>query len=115
MRQAAPDRVGVSIGVRVYPGTELANLIMDEELKKGLTDGEEPQPLFFIEPKIAPLVFQLLDNLVGNDRRFFFFEPSRPEQNYNYNANQKLIEAISKGYRGAYWDILRRMGSTTLD
>jgi radical SAM superfamily enzyme YgiQ (UPF0313 family) len=105
MRQAEPDRVGISLGVRVYPGTELARLVMQENMRKGLTGGE---PLFFIEPGIAPFVFELLDELIGDDRRFFFFDPSKPDRNYNYNANQVLIDAIQKGYRGAYWDILRR-------
>ncbi len=30
-------------------------------------------------------------------------------ENYNYNDNLPLIEAIGKGARGAYWDILSRM------
>jgi radical SAM superfamily enzyme YgiQ (UPF0313 family) len=97
MRHAEPDRVGVSLGVRVYPGTELA------------VGGDGPlEPLFFLEPRIAPFAFQLLDELVGDDQRFFFFDPSRPDRNYNYNANQRLVDAIGEGYRGAYWDILRR-------
>ena len=101
MKQADPDRVGVSVGVRVYPGTELAR-----QLPAG---GEEPfEPVFFLEPQVAPFVFELLDTLIGDDRRFLFFDPSRPDRNYNYNANQRLIEAIGRGFRGAYWDILRR-------
>ncbi|MCD6507257.1 hypothetical protein J7M22_11640 [Candidatus Poribacteria bacterium] len=72
--------------------------------------GDNPvDPLFFLEPSIAPFVFDLLDNLIGEDKRFFFFDPTEPERNYNYNANQLLVEAIQKGYRGAYWDILRRV------
>jgi radical SAM superfamily enzyme YgiQ (UPF0313 family) len=98
-KQASPDRVGVSIGVRLYPGTELAARVKP-------TDSTEP--LFFLEPEIAPFVFPLLDTLIGDDERFFFFDPSRPARNYNYNANQRLIDAIGQGYRGAYWDILRR-------
>jgi radical SAM superfamily enzyme YgiQ (UPF0313 family) len=110
MRQAKPDRVGVSLGIRVYPGTELAYQIMQGELKEGLVGGDDPlKPLFFIEPGIVPVVFTLLDDLVGNDRCFFFFDPSRPDRNFNYNTNQLLIDAIRKGYRGAYWDILRRI------
>jgi radical SAM superfamily enzyme YgiQ (UPF0313 family) len=109
MRRAEPDRVGVAVGVRVYPGTELADLTMQEELREGLEGGEHPsKPLFFIEPGVAPFAFELLDELIGGDRRFFFFDPSRPDRNYNYNANQLLVEAIQNGYRGAYWDILRR-------
>jgi hypothetical protein len=101
MKRADPDRVGVSVGVRVYPGTELAR-----RLPAG---GAEPfEPVFFLEPQVAPFVFELLDTLIGDDRRFLFFDPSRPGRNYNYNANQRLIEAIGRGFRGAYWDILRR-------
>lgn len=107
MKQAKPDRIGIALGVRVYPGTELANLVTKRELKEGLVGGNNPaEPLFFIEPSIAPFAFELLDELVGNDERFFFFDPSRPDRDYNYNANQRLIDAIQKGYRGAYWDIL---------
>jgi radical SAM superfamily enzyme YgiQ (UPF0313 family) len=109
MRQAEPDRVGVSLGVRVYPGTELARQVTSEAHAKGLVGGEDPfEPLFFLEPGIAPFAFELLDTLIGDDRRFFFFDPSRPDRNYNYNANQRLVDAIRQGYRGAYWDILRR-------
>jgi radical SAM superfamily enzyme YgiQ (UPF0313 family) len=109
MRRADPDRVGVAVGVRVYPGTELADQVMRGELRKSLVGGQDRfDPLFFLEPQVAPFVFDLLDQLIGDDKRFFFFDPSRPEKNYNYNANQRLSEAIQKGYRGAYWDILRR-------
>jgi hypothetical protein len=109
MREAAPDRVGVALGVRVYPGTRLADQVMQGEETAGLEgqdDGSEP--LFFVEPKVVAVAAQLLDELIGDDPRFFFFDPGRPERNYNYNANQRLQEAIQKGYRGAYWDILRR-------
>jgi radical SAM superfamily enzyme YgiQ (UPF0313 family) len=109
MSQATPERVGIALGVRVYPGTELANLMTQKGMKEGLVGGgDASEPLFFLEPAIAPFAFELLDREIGNDERFFFFDPSRPDRNYNYNANQRLVEAIQEGYRGAYWDILRR-------
>jgi len=109
MRLAAPDQVGVALGVRIYPGTELAAMMMRGELEGGLVGGDGLlEPLFFMEPAIAPNVSELLDELIGDDRRFFFFDPARPERNYNYNANQRLVDAIAQGQRGAYWDILRR-------
>jgi hypothetical protein len=111
MREAAPDRVGVALGVRVYPGTALAELVTQGELRAGLGGGGDgTEPLFFVEPGVAPFASRLLDELIGDDPRFFFFDPSRPERNYNYNANQRLQDAIREGYRGAYWDILRRYG-----
>jgi len=111
VRRAGPERIGVALGVRVYPGTALADLVVSEERGEGLVGGEDPSaPLFFVEPAVAPFAFELLDQLIGDDGRFFFFDPSRPSKNYNYNANQRLVDAIREGYRGAYWDILRRYG-----
>lgn len=109
MRRAAPDRVGVTVGVRVYPKTKLVDMVSRDKLRAGLMgERDESEPLFFLEPAVAGFAFELLDKLVGNDVRFFFSDPSRPDRNYNYNANQRLVDAIGKGYRGAYWDILRR-------
>ena len=109
MKKVEPDRIGVAVGVRVYPGTVLAKQLKGTEQRDGLIGGVGfLDPLFFIEPQIAASVFKLLDELIQDDPRFFFFDPSRPDRNYNYNANQRLVEAIQKGYRGAYWDILRR-------
>jgi len=101
MKRAGPDVAGVSVGVGVYPGTRLAAQL------GGNQDSREPW--FHLEPAVAPFVFDLLDELIGDDPRFLYFDPGRPERNYNYNANQRLAEAIRKGHRGAYWDILRRL------
>ena len=128
MKQAEPDHAGVSVGVRVYPGTEFASrplagrpgasgaeALLDYERQHGRssvteeTHGDFTEPLYYIEPDVAPFIFELLDALIGDDERFFFFDPSRPERNYNYNANQRLTEAIRNGHRGAYWDILGKV------
>jgi len=118
MKRSGVERVGVALGVRVYPGTELA----DRLRRVGATHASPPKvpgtsevpgtsvAEFFLEPAVAPFVVELLDELIGDDERFLFFDPSRPTKNYNYNANQVLVEAIRQGYRGAYWDILRRYG-----
>jgi radical SAM superfamily enzyme YgiQ (UPF0313 family) len=111
MKEAPAERVGVALGVRVYPGTELARLVLQGDLRNGLVGkGDGTDPLFFMEPAVAPVAAELLDELIGGDERFFFFDPSRPDRNYNYNANQRLEDAIRSGYRGAYWDILRQCG-----
>ena len=58
MRFSDPDRVGVAVGVRVYPGTELADQVMKVEGRKGLVGGQDTlEPLFFLEPQVAPFVF----------------------------------------------------------
>lgn len=109
MKRANPDRVGVAVGLRVYPGTPFSKTLSREGGGPGLRGGEDAcDPLFFIDPEVADTVFDLLDKLIGDDERFYFFDPEKPDKNYNYNANQRLVQAIEKGYRGAYWDILRR-------
>jgi radical SAM superfamily enzyme YgiQ (UPF0313 family) len=112
VKNVAPDRAGIAVGVRLYPGTEAARQAIGAGEKKGLIGGEDlSQPVFFIEPEVSPYIFSLLDDLTRDDDRFLFFDPSRPQSNYNYNANQVLVDAIAKGARGAYWDILRRCGA----
>jgi tryptophan 2-C-methyltransferase len=109
MRHAGPDCVGVSLGVRVYSGTALAAQATSGKLAGGLSAGKDPfDPLFFLEPAIAPFVYDRLNAMIGDDNRFLFFDPSRPKQNYNYNSNRRLVEAIQQGARGAFWDILRK-------
>ena len=110
MKRADPDRVGVSLGVRVYPGTALEGEFVGRKDADGLVGGGGPfDPLFFLEPEIEQGVFEWLHAWIGDDRRFLFYDPSRPEQNYNYNDNQRLVDAIRQGHRGAYWDILRKL------
>ncbi|MGA1796513.1 MAG: B12-binding domain-containing radical SAM protein, partial [bacterium] len=103
------DRIGIAAGVRVYPETGLERLLDRKDGDDGYIGGDSLlDPLFYIEPGVAPFLFELLDSLIGDDRRFLFFDPSRPDRNYNYNANEVLVAAIGRGLRGAYWDILRR-------
>jgi len=110
MKRAGPDRVGVALGVRVYPGTALAEMIARENRGEGLRgDDGTSAPLFFIEPAVVPRAPDLIARLTDGDERFLFNDPSRPEANYNYNANELLVDAVKRGYRGAYWDILRRV------
>ncbi len=110
VNRAGPDRVGISLGVRIYPGTSLAQQVISKDHIGGLVGGRDfSDPLFFLEPQIAPFVYEWLEALIGDDERFLFLDPSKSKQNYNYNSNQRLIEAIQKGYRGAFWDILRRL------
>ncbi len=101
MKRADPDVVGVSVGVGVYPGTRLAAQFASRQ--------DAREPWFHLEPAVAPFVYELLDSLTGDDRRFLYFDPGRPERNYNYNANERLASAIRNGHRGAYWDILRQL------
>jgi radical SAM superfamily enzyme YgiQ (UPF0313 family) len=110
MKRLPVDRVGVTVGVRVYPGTPLAGLLARKRSRRGLTGGNG-EPLFFLEPAVRPWIASFLEERIGVDERFLFFNPENDRLNYNYNANEALIEAIRKGARGAYWDILRKTAS----
>ncbi|MGE5190027.1 MAG: hypothetical protein ACM3NF_08230, partial [Gemmatimonadota bacterium] len=111
VKDAGPDRAGVAIGVRVYPGTAIAGAVTLGEARRGLTGGDDlSEPVFFVEPEIAPVISGLVEELTRDDERFLFFNPEAPGSNYNYNANDVLSAAIRAGHRGAYWDILRRAG-----
>ncbi|MHA1266517.1 MAG: B12-binding domain-containing radical SAM protein [Candidatus Helarchaeota archaeon] len=118
IKEVQPDRAGLSIGVRIYPNTELARMIQEEgPLNRnpniyGVKTNNPSflKPLFYLSSDIGgPAVFSYINELVGKDPMWFFANPADQNQNYNYDENKTLIRAIQKGYRGAYWDILRRL------
>lgn len=117
VRKADPDCIGISVGVRVYDGTPLAEQVRgmgpleaNPALHGARMDNERLlRPLFYLSPALGPDPRALVQELVGDDRRVFL--PGGPEKarDYNYNDNDVLVQAISSGARGAYWDILRKM------
>jgi radical SAM superfamily enzyme YgiQ (UPF0313 family) len=117
MKEIQPDCVGMSIGVRVYNGTRLAEMIRNEgpmENNPALygAKADNPgylKPVFYISPAVGKAVIGYVDELIAGDPRFFFASQDESETNYNYNDNSVLVQAIRQGYRGAYWDILRRL------
>ena len=119
MRETEPDRVGVMVGVRIYAGTELGNVVLKEgpmEEKRNLQgkvkgNGDFFEPVFYVSKELGDDVYSYVSELIGGDERFFFTTRNDQESGYNYNQNQVLVEAIKKGYRGAYWDILRRLST----
>ncbi len=117
MERIAPSRVGLACGVRVYPKTELAsrvNCMTPGERGKSLhgkTDGNEDffEPVFYVSPELADDLIPFVKSLVRGNRMFFMPDETDPDADYNYNENTVLVDAIRRGYRGAYWDILRRL------
>jgi radical SAM superfamily enzyme YgiQ (UPF0313 family) len=117
VRRIGPDCIGISLGVRVYPGTPLADEVKrmgpleTNPALRGDRVGNEAlvRPVFYLSPELGPDPGILIRDVVGDDPRFFL--PSGPEEtrDYNYNDNDVLVRAIRDGARGAYWDILRRM------
>jgi hypothetical protein len=115
--------------VRVYPGTRFAAELVSqggletnpnvrrkagaaslppeaERLSAGLL-----HPAFYISEALGERPAQLVRDIIAGDQRFFEPMDEQGLANYNYNENQPLVEAIARGARGAYWDILRGMRS----
>jgi radical SAM superfamily enzyme YgiQ (UPF0313 family) len=124
IKKINPDCAGAALGIRIYPNTGIEKIVT-EELNTG-TDGniyrkytgpiDLFQPTFYISKALGERPAELVQDLIDGDERFF--EPTAETDrktteindtaNYNYNQNLPLIQAIQKGARGAYWDILRQ-------
>jgi len=125
VQQIDPDCAGAALGVRVYPGTPMEGIVRAEgplDRNRGIHRRYEGpvdllRPTFYVSLALGEDPARLVRDLVAHDPRFF--EPddessdpsdrSDPGGDYNYNENRPLAEAIAKGARGAYWDILRRL------
>jgi len=118
MKDIEPTCVGVSLGVRIYQGTKLAGLVrkagITEDNKNliGCIKGNQDffMPIFYLSAKAGSDVSSYLSNLIDGDKRFFFPNTEQVGQDYNYNENDLLVDAIAQGYKGAFWDILRKLG-----
>lgn len=120
LRVAAPNCVGVALGMRLYPGTRALDLALAEgppETNPSLRrQGRGPvdllAPVFYLASALGPTPAALVRELVGDDPRFFLpaDEAGHAGEDHNYNDHAPLLAAIARGERGAYWDILRRLG-----
>ena len=116
VRKAGPDRIGLSLGIRIYEGTALAAqvraagpLSANPALLGARLDNDSLlKPVFYLSPALGSDPGGLVRELVGGDERVFL--PGGPDEtrDYNYADNERLVRAIARGERGAYWDILRR-------
>ena len=124
IKKINPDCAGSALGIRIYPGTHMETIVARE-----LQVGKEVnirrkysgnidlfQPTFYISEALGENPAHLVRDLIGGDERFFepeleskFQTTEGIDSGYNYNRNKPLEEAIEKGARGAYWDILRHL------
>ena len=116
IKKLNPTCVGISYGIRVYPGTYLASIINKEFFpnNKNLYGNIKNntnffKPIFYISEEIGKDIVEYTYNLVYGDKKFFIGATEKAEKNYNYNENLRLQEAIKNGYRGAFWDILQQI------
>ncbi len=120
IKAISPDCVGAGLGVRVYPGTEMAAIVKAEGMletnpsirRKYEGPVDLLKPTFYISHLLGPEPARLVHNLIGDDERFFkpmLEDGDSQSKDHNYNDNTELCDAITAGARGAYWDILRKM------
>lgn len=117
IKSVDPDRAGATTGVRIYPGTALADLVRSQgplaanpHLHGQVENNADfLQPIFYIDRGMGERPLDLVVDIIGGDQRFFPPPRTQDASNYNYNDNSVLENAIKAGHRGAYWDILRRL------
>jgi tryptophan 2-C-methyltransferase len=120
MKKLDPDRVGISLGIRLYKGTLLARKVTKEgewgignKNLHGIIDRNKSmfQPVFYLASELGDDIEDSIGKEIAGDSRFLIGNRKNMERNYNYNDNSLLMEAIKKGARGAFWDILRKIGN----
>jgi radical SAM superfamily enzyme YgiQ (UPF0313 family) len=127
VKHIEPDCAGAALGVRIYPGTEMGTIVASQgpaETNPNIHrkyDGPVDffRPTFYISQALSPQPAKLVRELIAGDKRFFEpMEEMSPDAaatgqstDHNYNDNTELVEAIKKGARGAYWDILHELRS----
>jgi len=125
VRQIDPDCAGAPLGIKIYPGTEMANIVTAEGPletnpnihRKYSGPVDFFKPTFYISQALGPQPAKLIKDLIAGDKRFFEPMAETPPEatqgsestDHNYNDNFELLEAIREGQRGAYWDILRKL------
>lgn len=117
MKKVSPSRVGISLGVRIVPSTRLAAMVarqgplaQNPNLRGNTQDNNHLLfPVYYLSSALGPEPEAYVARLIAGDDRFLSgFKDARSE-NYNYIDNGVLVDAIKSGYRGAFWDILRRL------
>jgi len=115
IKRISPDKVGVSFGMRVFPGTEMGRRVKragpldrNPELHGVLKDNDSfIKPVFFVSESLGRDPEAYLKNLIGGGPAFLFASRRELGKNYNYNDNRVLVDAVRAGARGAYWAMLK--------
>lgn len=110
MKEIDAECVSVAVGLRVFPGTELERIVRAEGMTQenpnlygAIEDNDDLlRPLFYLPKTIGDNALDYIDSLTRGDPRFFGVNTDE----WNYNANDLLVNAIAGGARGAYWAIL---------
>jgi radical SAM superfamily enzyme YgiQ (UPF0313 family) len=121
IKQIKPDCAGAPLGVRIYPGTEMFDVVKKEgnfetnpNIKRKYAGPVDLfRPTFYISHKLGERPARLIKDLIAGDKRFFepIDEADPALTDHNYNDNTELVNAIAAGARGAYWHILHKLRS----
>jgi radical SAM superfamily enzyme YgiQ (UPF0313 family) len=121
IKQINPDCAGAPLGVRIYPGTEMVDVVAADGKPetnpniKRKYDGPIDlfRPTFYISHQLGDRPARLIKDLIAGDKRFFepIDEQDAALTDHNYNDNPELVNAIAAGARGAYWHILQTLRS----
>jgi hypothetical protein len=121
IKQINPDCAGAMLGVRIYPGTEMAEVTAAEDqldtnpslCRKYTGPVDLFRPTFYISHLLGERPTRLIKDLIAGDKRFFepIDEAEAISTDHNYNDNTELVNAIAAGARGAYWHILHKLRS----
>jgi radical SAM superfamily enzyme YgiQ (UPF0313 family) len=120
IKKIGPDCAGAALGIRVYPGTGMADALTRQGpphenpglRRKYAGPIDFFQPTFYIAPALGPEPARLIKHLIGGDKRLFAPMAEQPQAqatDHNYNDNTELVEAIRRGARGASGDILHQL------
>ncbi len=119
IKQINPDCAGAPLGVRIYPGTEMVNVMAKEGppetnpniRRKYAGSVDLFRPTFYISRLLGERPARLIKDLIAGDERFFepIDEADSALTDHNYNDNTELVNAIKQGARGAYWHILHNL------
>ena len=115
-KRMGPACVGAAVGVRVYPGTEMARIVAEagpmaaNPHLHGCLENNASLigPVFYIDRQLGERPQVGVYDVIDGDERFMVGDPDAAA-NYDYSDNRRLCEAIEAGARGAYWDILRQL------
>jgi tryptophan 2-C-methyltransferase len=123
LKELGPDSVGASLGMRLYPETPVVRLLDREgpweenpSIRRRYTGPVDLlRPTFYLSHALGDRPATLVRELIGGDQRFFAPAEETPGghagSDHNYNDHRPLTEAIARGARGAYWDILRQIAA----
>ena len=101
-QQIGPDCAGAALGVRIYPGTEMAAMLAAEgppETNPNLRRHYEGpvdllQPTFYISSALGSNPARLVRELIGDDRRFFAPEEEPHTVGPIFNRSETVGEVL---------------------